>query len=1008
MQLHRQIPLLGACALAFALSASASQVKKPFVTGGRTGALVYEKDDLGNRIPDFSGAGYAGGGVALPDAPVRVLVNPGEGDAGARIQAAIDHAGSLAPDARGIRGAVLLTRGRYEIAGQLRLAASGVVLRGEGQGADGTVLVATGTDRRPLLLVAGNADRKNLTPAIAVADSYVPVGATQLRLARAEPAITPGTLVTIERPSPAEWIEQLGMHDAPGRQPYNWKPGSFNVRWDRVVSAVDGDRITLDVPLTVSLDARIGGGTVTPYTTTGLIEHAGVENLRCESAVSPGNPLDEDHAWNAIDLHAARDVWVADVTGVHFAGSLVQVGAKVARVTVQDCVSLDPVSEIGGYRRMAFHTRGQQTLFLRCVSEQGRNDFTTGYLAAGPNVFLECFARETRSFSGSMGSWASGILFDNVSIDGGALRLDNLETFNQGVGWSAANSVIYQSTASLIVSRRPPGAANWAIGPWSQFIGDGWWDQVNEFVTPESLYRAQLVARLGAPALAALQPRNYSAAAFGAPVVNASTLKLPPAPATGPGRPLALTNGWLTGGGTILAGKEGNMNFWLGRLEPARSAEQGIALTRFAPGRAGTGLTDELPSVAASMVAAGQVVLRHHYGLWYDRRRIDHERIRRPDGEVWPPFYEMPWARSGQGTAWDGLSRYDLTKFNPWYFGRLREFAGLARAKGLVLVNEMYFQHNILEAGAHWAESPWRPVNCIQETGFPEPVPYRDDDGTEPARPELGKRVFMAEAFYDVTHPVRRGLHRAYIRQCLANLADEPNVIHTLSAEYSGPRHFMEFWLDVVGEWEAETGRRPLIALSAPKDVQDAILADAKRAALVDVIDFTYWWRTDDGKEYAPAGGTKLAPRQHERLWKGGRATAASIAGMVSEYRGKFPGKAIISGLPAADGWAFAAAGGSLPQLPATTDERLLSALPKMSPVAATRTEWTLGEKGAQYFFYAAKGGALKLDLRGETGAFTVNHVDLASGKLHAAGSVTAGSIVDLPLSTPAAVWLTR
>ena len=67
-----------------------------------------------------------------------------------------------------------------------------------------------------------------------------------------------------------------------------------------------------------------------------------------------------------------------------------------------------------------------------------------------------------------------------------------------------------------------------------------------------------------------------------------------------------------------------------------------------------------------------------------------------------------------------------------------------------MLVQQMYFQHNVLEAGAHWADFPWRPANCLQETGFPEPPPYVG-----------GKRVFMAEAFYDVTHPVRRELHRA-------------------------------------------------------------------------------------------------------------------------------------------------------------------------------------------------------------------------------------------------------
>jgi hypothetical protein len=65
----------------------------------------------------------------------------------------------------------------------------------------------------------------------------------------------------------------------------------------------------------------------------------------------------------------------------------------------------------------------------------------------------------------------------------------------------------------------------------------------------------------------------------------------------------------------------------------------------------------------------------------------------------------------------------------------------------------MYFQHNILEAGAHWVDCPWRPANNLNATDFPEPPPFRDSDGREPPTYEAGKRIFMAEQFYDVTHP---------------------------------------------------------------------------------------------------------------------------------------------------------------------------------------------------------------------------------------------------------------
>lgn len=852
----------------------------------KDGRLTYRADARGNRVPDFSHAGYGGGGVPLPNVPAVLRVLPGDGDDGARLQAAIDEVSRRPLPADGVRGAVELAPGRYEIAGQLRLKASGVVLRGSGAGPDGTVLVATGTDRRALIEVAGDDRRREVAKAVAVLDDYVPVGAQRVRVAEVA-SFAVGTHVRIERATTAAWIKQLGMDSAPGRQPFQWRPGLITVAWERVVTAVEGDTLVLDAPLTTALEREVGPATVRAFIPDGYLSQVGVENLRCESTFDPTNPWDEQHAWNAIDLHAVRDAWVSDVTAVHFAGSAVQVGAKATRVTLQDCTSLAPVSELAGYRRLAFHVRGQQVLVLRGRSEQGRNDFVAGHGASGPIAFVDCVAEGTSSFSGSIAPWVSGLLFDSVSIDGGALRLDNLETFNQGVGWAAANSMLWGCSAGTVVSRQPPGATNWAVAVWGQFVGDGRWSLVTEFANPDSLYRAQLAQRLGRDALAALELRTYSAGR-NVPVA-AAVAASPTTPAAGPERRLTLEGGWLKIDGEIFSGKQTTVGWWKGRLEASRAKEVGPALTRFAPGRAGTGLTDELPAVALGMKQRGFVALRHHYGLWYDRRRDDHQMVRRPDAEVWPPFFEQPFARSGQGKAWDGLSKYDLTKYNPWYFGRLKGFAEQARRQGLVLINEMYFQHNILESGAHWVDSPWRPVNNVNDTGFTEPPPFRGDT------------IKLANEFYDVSHPVRRGLHRAFIRQQLTNLADEPNVIHTLTAENSGPLTFMQFWLDVIAEWERETGTQALIALSAPKDVQDAILADPTRAAVVDVIDLTYWFRTAKGDEFAPAGGQQLAPRQHLRLWKGGRPNAESIRAMAIEYRTKFPGKAVITGLDEAD-----------------------------------------------------------------------------------------------------------
>lgn len=1034
---------------------AAPRDRSPVVSLGRDGRLAYDTDVRGNRVPDFSHCGYAGADRAIPDAPVRVVVAPKRGDSTVRIQQAIDYVTTLPADSNGLRGAVLLLKGRHEMLGGLRITNSGVVLRGQGIGAKGTVIVAAGLDRRTLIRVVGRDDRKTQGNAgWSTADDCVPVGATSFRLQNAN-GLKPGDTISIGRPSTQAWIDRLGAADFGGGVGGGWKPGNRDLVWDRVVTSTGSDRIVVDAPLTTAMEAEFGGGRVARHEWPGRITHVGVENLQLESAFDAGNPKDENHAWCAITVEHARDAWVRQITFQHFAGSAVALHETVSRVTVEDCVSLAPVSEDGGARRNTFFTMGQQTLFLRCYSERGRHDFSVGHCAAGPNAFVQCEASMPLRDSGPLESWASGVLYDNVRIDGHALTLGNRGPSLNGVGWAAANSVLWNCSAARMVCASPPTARNWSFGSWAEFEGDGVWRSSNDFMTPESLYVAQLRDRLGGEAakrvqimprpkeessnpplekaqelaaashrpapqladfIAAASKRNPIPSGPGeataAPVSDAARTSTPQRTGPGTGAPLLITNGWLTAGGKLLTGGSTDAAWWRGNTRPSEQTNFSAAITRFVPSRTGHGFTDDLRQLADSLLASGRAAFDHHYGLWYDRRRDDHERVRRLDGEVWPPFFEQPFARSGRGTAWDGLSQYDLTKFNPWYWSRLREFAHLAEERGLVLFHQNYFQHNILEAGAHWADSPWRSANNINNTGFPEPPPYAGD-----------KRIFMAELFYDVTHPERRELHKRYIRQCLDNFAASANVIQFTSAEFTGPQHFVEFWLDTVAEWERknvgnnrrlDSGvkakvRSPVIALSTTKDVQDAILANHERAAVVDVIDFRYWWRTSKG-EFAPPGGKNLAPRQFERQWRGGLPTDLDLAAMASEYRAKFPGKPMICEFDSA-GWAWLCAGGSMPRLPKTTDPQLLAAIPLMKPWPsdANAKQWSLREAGKQIL--VCGGAGVELDLSGERGVFNVVVVDARTGEVKPRReNLRGGGRVRLPTGNNGAsiVWLRK
>ena len=454
--------------------------------------LVYHADAQGNRVPDYSFAGYKGGGVAIPDVPVRVTVPmAGTEDATARIQAAIDYVSGLPADKEGIRGAVLLEKGRYPIGAALKIRASGMVLRGMGDGEEGTVLVATGIDRRTLIQVAGV---KNATTegSQTITDSYVPVSASVLHVPNTG-NLHVGDEVQVRRPSTKEWIDFIGMFQFPGRPNsgdfrFSWKPGNFDVVWDRTVTAIQGDAVTLDAPMTCVLDKKYTAATVSRFSWPGRLSQVGIENLRCESEVNPKLPLDEDHSWIAIGMDAVQDAWVRQLTSVHFASSCVNLVEGASRVTVEDCRSLAPVSEIGGYRRMAFYTAGPRCLFLRCHSEEGWRDFGIGYESTGPTAVVNCDAKGSHDFSGTVESWATGGLLDSVMIPDNAIKFDDREIWDQGAGWTAAGCTLWNVQAPQVYLRTPPGEHNWGLGVWGVQVGGGQWEVVNERNGSEQRY----------------------------------------------------------------------------------------------------------------------------------------------------------------------------------------------------------------------------------------------------------------------------------------------------------------------------------------------------------------------------------------------------------------------------------------------------------------------------------------------------------------------------------------
>jgi hypothetical protein len=495
----------------FAGTLCAMAGESTWVFPGGDGHLVYGRDSLGNRVPDFSNVGYRAGEAAIPEVSVRVTISPVDGDDGDSIQAAIDQVSALPLDGNGFRGAVLLTAGEYQIASYIQIRASGVVLRGVGDSSNGSILRAAGTGQRTLVRISGSGSRSTVSGTTRnITDSYVPVGARSFTVSSAS-GYAVGDRVIVKRPSTQAWIDAIGMNQLENP----WTPGSRDIQSDRIVMRIEGNRVFLNAPLVCALDSVYGGGQIWKYTWSGRIKNVGVEHIRGVSDYAVTD--DEDHGWTFIEFRSCEDGWARDITSQYFGYACVGLLGGAQSVTVADCEALDPVSQATGGRRYAFVVDDAELCLVRnCYTRQDRHQFVTQSNTDGPNAFVDGRSDSARSDAGPHHRWATGALWDHIEVNGHALNIQNRGNLGTGHGWAGGNCVAWNCDASSgFVVQNPPTARNWLIGSigaiknGTVYVGPhdpGTYGANGTNVFPQSLYHNQLNNRLMAPGL---QAREY-------------------------------------------------------------------------------------------------------------------------------------------------------------------------------------------------------------------------------------------------------------------------------------------------------------------------------------------------------------------------------------------------------------------------------------------------------------------------------------------------------------------
>jgi hypothetical protein len=514
-------PTLLCMALCIAAGAAFAQPVSKWVSPGPNQRLRYTADARGNRIMDFSHAGYKGGGVRIPQVRAVRTLRPAPGDNTGAIQAALDAVAKLEPAADGFRGAVLLMSGVFEVSGTLQFTASGVVLRGSGSGDRGTTLKMTGSPHR-MFDVHGAGSWQAEGTGTTIADAYVPSGADSFQVDSAA-GLRAGDAVVIRRPVTKAWIHFMGMDTlVRDGKPQTWIKAGTLITSDRTIKSVSGNTITLDVPLSDSFDAQYlnpPGATVSKYTFPGRISQVGIETLRV-AAPADDRPIDQGQ-YTVLRLNAVSDGWMRDVVVLETQNGIT-ISPTTHRVTLERVRIIHNLPHTSAAAPADIAISGSQILIDRSsVSGKGTWPIVTQNGVTGPNVVLH-FECDEAGVSPHQ-RWATGLLVDSSEFRNNTEKRPGVAFSNRtyagsGHGWTVGWAVAWNVKSDYLLIQQPPGTTNWCIGCTGRASGILWDNKaieppqvpsaIYEFpgrrVQPASLYLQQLQDRLGAAALEAI------------------------------------------------------------------------------------------------------------------------------------------------------------------------------------------------------------------------------------------------------------------------------------------------------------------------------------------------------------------------------------------------------------------------------------------------------------------------------------------------------------------------
>lgn len=174
------------------------------------------------------------------------------------------------------------------------------------------------------------------------------------------------------------------------------------------------------------------------------------------------------------------------------------------------------------------------------------------------------------------------------------------------------------------------------------------------------------------------------------------------------------------------------------------------------------------------------------------------------------PIRPMPFARTGPGTAKDGLPKFDCTVFNPEYFERLRTRVSQAAKRGIYM-SVMLFQGWSTEnrfidmpVGRPWDGHPFNPNNNINDIN--------------------GASIGGCRAIHSLVNPSVTHIQEQYVRHVIDTVNDLDNVLFEVGNEhfrdaYEWSEHMIRF----IHDYEASKPFQHPVGITSGGGGEDAI-----------------------------------------------------------------------------------------------------------------------------------------------------------------------------------------